>query len=68
MFCWAVCFFWMYHISKRQEALMTELRAIAKGIETTARAGHDLIKEVHPAVGQIKEAVEDMASAVKKVT
>ena len=66
MVCWAVCFVWMHHISKRQEALLAELRSIAKGIETTTREGHELIKEVHPAVGQIKESMEDVANVVKE--
>lgn len=66
MGCWAVCFAWMHHISKRQEALLAELRTIAKGIETMTREGHELIKEVHPAVGQIKESMEDVANVVKE--
>jgi predicted transcriptional regulator len=65
-FCWVVCFVWMHHISKRQDALLAELRGIAKGIEATTRAGHELIKEVHPAVGQIKESIEDVASVMKE--
>lgn len=64
MLCWVACFIWMHRISKRQEALLAELRAIAKGIEATSRAGHELIKQVHPAVDEIKESVQDMASAV----
>lgn len=66
MGCWAVCFAWMHHISKRQEALLAELRTIAKGIKTTTREGHELIKEVHPAVGQIQESMENVANVVKE--
>lgn len=64
MGCWIVCFVWMHRISRRQEDLLTELRAIAKRTEQTARAEHELIKEVHPAIGQIKESVEHVANAV----
>ena len=64
MACWIVCFVWMHRISKRQEDLLIELRAIARRTEQTARAGHELIKEVHPAVGQIRESVENVASVV----
>ena len=64
MACWIVCFVWMHRISKRQDALLSELRAIAKRTEQTARAGHELIKEVHPAVDQIRESVENVASVV----
>jgi predicted transcriptional regulator len=66
MLCWAVCFTWMHRISKRQEALLAELRSIAKEIEVTAHAGHELIKKVHPVVGQIKESVEDVASVMNE--
>ena len=66
MLCWGVCFLWMHRISKRQEALLSELRAIARGIEATSRAEHELIKEVHPTVGEIKESVEAVAKAVIK--
>lgn len=64
--CWVACFLWMHQISKRQEALLAELRTIAKGIEATTRAGHELMKEVHPAVDGIKDAVDDLAGAVKE--
>ena len=64
--CWVACFIWMHHVSKRQEALLAELRAIAKGIEATSQAGHELIKQVHPAVDEIKESVQDMANAVSE--
>ena len=66
MFCWVVCFFWMHRISQRQASVLSELRSIAKGIEATSRAGHELIKEVHPTVAKIQEAVEDVATAVEK--
>ena len=63
--CWVVCFVWMHRISKRQEALLSELRIIAKSIEATSQAEHELMKELHPAVGEIKESVKDVASAVR---
>lgn len=64
--CWAVCFIWMHRISRKQEALLSELRAIAKGIEATSRAGHELIKEVQPTVGEIKDSMEAVANAVRE--
>jgi len=33
-------------------------------IEDLSRAEHDLIRDVHPQVGEIKEKVEDVADAV----
>ena len=47
---WVVCFWWMYRISARQDALLTELRELAQ-------TQHDILREVHPDVGEIKEHV-----------
>jgi hypothetical protein len=64
--CWAVCFWWMWRISSRQDALLHELREQGQRIEKLSRVEHDLIKEVHPAVQDIKSDVSDVAAAVKK--
>jgi hypothetical protein len=37
-----------------------------KRIEKLSRIEHDLIKEVHPQVGEIKEGMEEMIAAVKE--
>ena len=63
--CWLACFIWMHRISKRQDAVLAELREMAERIEALSRAEHDLIKEVHPQVNDIKEKVEDVAETVK---
>jgi DNA-binding HxlR family transcriptional regulator len=47
---WVVCFWWMHRISTRQDALLTELRELAQ-------TQHDILREVHPDVGEIKEHV-----------
>ena len=47
---WVVCFWWMHRISARQDALLEELRELA-------RTQHDILREVHPDVGEIKEHV-----------
>jgi hypothetical protein len=47
---WVVYFWWMHRISARQDALLTELRELA-------RTQHDILREVHPDVGEIKEQV-----------
>jgi hypothetical protein len=47
---WVICFWWMYRISARQDALLTELRELAQ-------TQHDILREVHPDVGEIKEHV-----------
>jgi hypothetical protein len=62
----AVCFWWMWRISSRQDALLRELREQGQRIEKLSRIEHDLIKEVHPAVQDIKNDVSDVAAAVKK--
>jgi hypothetical protein len=62
--CWCVCFWWMHRISSRQDAMLNELHEMATRIERLSQAEHDLIREVHPKVDEIKEHVEDVAEAV----
>jgi hypothetical protein len=64
MACWVVCFWWMHRISSRQDSMLQELHEMAQRIEKVSRAEHDLIKEVHPVVADIKERVEDVHGAV----
>ena len=66
--CWAVCFWWMHRLSSRQEAMLKELHAMTARIERLSKAEHDLIKEVHPKVVEIKQHVEDVADAVSGQT
>ena len=66
--CWAVCFWWMRRLSLKQNALLDQLREQGKRIETLSRIEHDLIKEVHPQVNEIKEGMEEMIAAVKENT
>jgi hypothetical protein len=53
---WIICFWWMHRISTRQDALLTELRELA-------RTQHDILREVHPDVGEIKEHVVEEQGA-----
>ena len=62
--CWGVCFWWMHRLSSRQEMMLKELHAVMKRIEQLSKVEHDLIQQVHPAVGEIKESVKDVADAV----
>jgi hypothetical protein len=62
--CWGVCFWWMHRISSRQDALLEELREVTTRIEKLSQAEHDLIREVHPKVSEIKEHVEDVKEVV----
>jgi hypothetical protein len=64
--CWAVCFWWMHHISSRQDAMLEELHKMTKRIEKLSQAEHDLISEVHPQVNEIKEHVENVREAVEQ--
>ena len=64
--CWAVCFCWMYRISAKQNRVMDQLREQGKRIEKLSKIEHDLIKEVHPQVGEIKLGLEEMVAAVKE--
>ena len=62
--CWVVCFWWMHRISARQDVLLKELHDMTQRIERLSAAEHDLIREVHPQVSEIKERVENVAEAV----
>jgi hypothetical protein len=66
--CWAVCFCWMHRISSKQNALLDQLRAQGQRIEKLSKLEHDLIREVHPQVGEIKEGMNEMIAAVKENT
>lgn len=60
---WPVCFWWMHRISKEQNEVLTRLRKQGERIEHLSQAEHDLVKELHPKVGKIKEDVEQIAEA-----
>lgn len=62
--CWAICFWWMHRLSARQEMMLKELSDVAKRIEKLSKAEHDLIREVHPQVEEIKESVKAVSDAV----
>ena len=62
--CWIVCFWWMHRISSRQNAVLEELREVTTRIEKLSQAEHDLIKDVHPQVSEIKEHVQDVKQVV----
>ena len=62
--CWAVCFWWMHRISSRQDAMLEELHEMTTRIEKLSQAEHDLIREVHPQVSEIKEHVQDVREVV----
>ena len=62
--CWPICFWWMYTISGTQNRLLKQLAEQAARIEKLSRAEHDLIREVHPQVEEIKEGVRDVKQAV----
>jgi hypothetical protein len=62
--CWCICFWWMHRISARQDAMLKELHEMTTRIERLSQAEHDLIRDVHPKVREIKEHVENVAEAV----
>lgn len=66
--CWVVCFWWMHRISSHQDALMKELHEMTQRIEHLSKEEHDLIREVHPKVSEIKKQVENVADAVSPET
>jgi hypothetical protein len=56
----------MHRISSRQDTMLKELHEMTGRIEHLSQVEHDLIKEVHPKVGEIKEQVEDVKEAVSE--
>ena len=66
--CWVACFWWMYRISKKQNSMLDRIGEQGRRIEKLSKVEHDLIKEVHPKVGEIKEGIDEMIAAVKENT
>ena len=63
--CWPICFFIMYRLYVRQNAVLKQLQDQAKRIEEFSKTEHDLIREVHPQVHQIKKELDEVADTVK---
>jgi hypothetical protein len=58
---WVICFWWMHRISSRQDALLEELKELAK-------VQHDILREVHPDVGEIKQhVVEEQGEKIEEI-
>ena len=64
--CWPACFWWMHRISTKQNFLLDQLREQGKRIERLSKVEHDLIKEVHPQVSEIKEGMDQMIATAKE--
>jgi hypothetical protein len=64
--CWGVCFWWMRRLSIKQNSLLDQLRDQGRRIEKLSTIEHDLIKEVHPQVNEIKEGMDEMIAVVKE--
>jgi hypothetical protein len=64
--CWVVCFWWMYRISAKQNYLLEKLGEQGKRIEKLSKIEHDLIKEVHPQVNEIKEGIDEIIATAKE--
>ena len=56
----------MRRLSTKQNALLAQLREQGKRIEKLSKIEHDLIKEVHPQVNEIKEGMVEMIAVVKE--
>lgn len=46
--------------------MLKELHEVIGRIETLSKEEHELIREVHPAVGKIKESMDDMTEAAAR--
>jgi len=56
----------MHRISAKQNDLLEKLGEQGKRIEKLSKIEHDLIKEVHPQVNEIKEGIEEMMATAKE--
>jgi uncharacterized protein YdeI (YjbR/CyaY-like superfamily) len=56
----------MHRISTKQNDLLEKLGEQGKRIEKLSKIEHDLIKEVHPQVTEIKEGMEEMIATAKE--
>ena len=65
---WVMCFVWMHRISTRQDTVLKGMADQTRRIERLSKAEHDLIKEVHPVVGAIKDRVEEVAVVVHETS
>ena len=57
----------MYRISNKQNTLLDQLREQGRRIEKLSKIEHDLIKEVHPQVAEIKVGMDAMVSVAKEI-
>ena len=64
--CWGLCFWWMHRISARQDRLLSALGEQAQRIERIAKDEHQLLREMHPAVEDIKAGVREVQSSVEE--
>ena len=56
----------MRRISIKQNRFLDQMSEQGKRIERLSKIEHDLIKEVHPQVGEIKDGMEVVIAAVKE--
>ena len=56
----------MHRLSSRQEMMLKELHDVTKRIEKLSKVEHDLIREVHPNVEEIKEHVKGVSDKVSQ--
>jgi len=63
--CWAVCFWWMYRISQRQNAMLEELQHQARSIEAVSKEEHEILKKLHPTVQKIEESVDQVKESTQ---
>jgi hypothetical protein len=64
--CWGICFMWMRRLSIKKNALLDQLREPGRRIKKLSPIEHDLIKEMHPQVGEIKQGMEEMIAVVRE--
>lgn len=62
--CWGVCFWWMHRISKRQDAVLSELQEQARRIERVSKEEHEILTELRPCVQKIEKDLDEVSDKV----
>ena len=65
--CWCLCFWWMHRISRRQDAVLDQLRKQAERIEKISKEQHAILAEVYPNVESIQKTVDEVSDDVARV-
>ena len=62
--CWFVCFWLMFRISTRQDAMLNQLREQARRIERVSEEEHEILTQLRPSVQKIEKDLDQVSEKV----